>query len=301
MQEIVNPFVELIRSLLSPFALGQYAEMVAVIPFLLFLYVIYLIVMRSIRVSFRRIGVPSEATSGVRLMVRLLFFGVGLSTILTATTLVSGTAIIPGGAIFGTAIGLAFARALSNMVSGFYMLAARPFRVGDYVRIGAIEGIVHEFTLNYTRLILPDMNMQLVPNSKVVESEVTNFRVRVEDLMYERGIEQEKKQKGSKLKLALGGLKELAKGTEVYRYTFDVHVNKDYSFKGAHDYFNQVIDRHAKNFVEKPEIMYWANQPLAVVFRIAFIVEKPMDILGVGADIQAEIADFHEVLRKDKT
>ncbi|MFW9793025.1 MAG: mechanosensitive ion channel domain-containing protein [Candidatus Thorarchaeota archaeon] len=297
MQEIVNPFVEFIRNLLTPFSLGQYADVVAIIPFLLLLYLIYLILMRSITISFRRVGVPVEAISGVRLMIRLLFFGVGLSAILAATTIISGTAIITGGAIFGTAIGLAFARALSNMVSGFYMLAARPFRVGDYVRIGDIEGIVNEITLNYTRLTLPDMNRQLVPNSKVVESEVTNFRVRVDELMYERGVEQEKQERGSKLRYALGGLKNLAKGTEVYRYTFDVQVHKDYSSKKVLAYFNKVCDKHSENFVEKPEIMYWANQSLAIIYRIAFIVQKPMEILTVGADLQAEIADFHEALR----
>ncbi|MFX1607264.1 MAG: mechanosensitive ion channel domain-containing protein [Promethearchaeota archaeon] len=297
MQEIVNPFVEFIRNLLNPFNLGQYAEVVAVIPFLLLLYVIYLIVMRSIKISFRRVGVPDEAISGIRLMIRLLFFGVGLSTLLTATELISGTAVITGGAIFGTAIGLAFARALSNMVSGFYMLVARPFRVGDYVRIGDIEGIVNEISLNYTRLILPDMNKQLVPNSKVVESEVTNFRVRVDELMYERGVEQEKDDQGSRFRSALGGLKNLAKGSEVYRYTFDVQVQKDYSFKKVLEYFNDVCDKHAENFLEKPEIMYWNNQSLAVIYRIAFIVNKPMEILTVGADLQAEIAQFHEALR----
>jgi small-conductance mechanosensitive channel len=298
--QVVNPFVEILRQLLTPLGLGDYAGVIAVIPFLLVLYVIYLIAMRSIMLSFRRVGMSAEAISGVRLMVRLLFFAFVLTTILSATTIISGTALITGGAIFGTAIGLAFSRALSNMVSGFYVLSARPFRVGDYVRIGDIEGVVLELTLNYTRLILPDMTRQLVPNSKVVDSEVTNFRIRADEILKERETEKEDVKKRSKLKSALRGLKDLAKGTEVHRYTFDIQVNKDYSFKRVLQYFDEVIDRHAENFIERPEIMYWANQSLAIVYRIAFIVEKPMDILGVGADLQAEIADFHEVLRTAK-
>ena len=302
MQEAVNPIVEAIREFLSTFGLGQYAELVAVIPFLLLLYVAYLIVMRSITLSFRKVGMPSEAISGIRLMARLLFFAVGLSTILSATTVISGTALITGGAIFGTAIGLAFSRALSNIVSGFYMLAARPFRVGDYVKIGATEGIVSELTLNYTRLTLPDMNRQFVPNSKVVESEITNYRVRVDDLMYQRGItveeeEDEKHSRGNLIKSAYAELKGLAKGTEVYRYTFDVQVNKDYPLLKALEYFNQVSDKHTANFLERPEVMYWATTNLGNIYRIAFIVRKPMEILSVGANFQAEIAEFHEVLK----
>lgn len=301
LQEIQNPFVEFIRSFLATFGLGGYAEVVAVIPFLLLLYVIYLIIMRSITLSFRRVGMPAEAISGVRLLVRLLFFGIAFTTVLSATSVISGEALITGGAIFGTAIGLAFSRALSNMVSGFYVLGARPFRVGDYVRIGDIEGVVLELTLNYTRLLLPDMTKQLVPNNKVVESEVTNFRVRADELMFERGVNQEKEKRGSIFKSALIGLKDLAKGAEVYRYTFDLQVSKEYSFKKVLAYVEEVCERHAEDFLEKPEVGYWANTNLGIIYRIAFIVRQPMEILGVGAALQAEIADFHEALRKSKS
>jgi len=297
MQDIYNPIVEFLRQLLSPFGLGDYAAVVALIPFLIVLYLIYLVIMRSITVSFRRVGMPAEAISGVRLIARLLFFVIGLTTVLSATTIISGTAIITGGAIAGTAIGLAFSRALSNMVSGFYVLAARPFRIGDYVRIGSIEGIVSEITLNYTRLILPDMTKLVVPNSSVIDSDVTNFRVRVEELMNEQATVQETGEHGSRLKAALGGLRNIAKGTDVYRYTFDIQIHKDYSFKKVLAYVDQVSDRHAENFLEKPQIMFWASGNLGNVYRLAYIVNKPMDILSVGADFQAEVSDFHEALR----
>jgi len=292
-----NPIIEFIRQLLNPFGLGDYAPVIALIPFLLVLYLIYLVIMRSITVSFRRVGMPPEAISGVRLIARLLFFAVGLTTVLSATTIISGTAIITGGAIFGTAIGLAFSRALSNMVSGFYVLGARPFRVGDYVRIGGDEGIVNELTLNYTRLLLPDMTRLVVPNSKVVDSEVTNFRIRVDELMYERGTQEERIKQGSRIRSALGGLKSLAKGTDVYRYTFDLQVHKDYSFEKVLAYIDEIRNKHAENFLEIPEIMFWSNNNLGSVYRFAYIVKKPLDILSIGADFQAEVSYFQEAMK----
>ncbi|MFW9835477.1 MAG: mechanosensitive ion channel domain-containing protein [Candidatus Thorarchaeota archaeon] len=297
--EVVNPFVEFIRTFLDTFGLGNYAEVVALIPFLLFLYVIYLIVMRSIKLSFRRVGMPPEAISGVRLMVRLLFFAVGLSSILAATTVFSGTAVITGGAIFGTAIGLAFSKSLSNLVSGLYMLAARPFRVGDYVRIGDTEGIVNDITLNYTRLLLPDLTKKAVPNSKVIDSEVTNFRVRVDELMYERGLEQEKEelQRKSRFRHALVELKDLAKGTEVYRYTFEVPVHKDYSDAKIMKYFDKVGAKYSEKFLESPEVMFWSYSNFGNVYKIAYIVTDPKDILNVGANFQTELAGYHEAMK----
>ena len=297
--EIVNPFVEFIRSILAPFNLGQYADVVALIPWLLFLYVAYLIVMRSITLSFRRAGMPPEAISGVRLMVRLLFFGVALSSFLTATTIVSGTAIITGGAIFGTAIGLAFSKSLSNLVSGLYVLIARPFRVGDYIRIGDVEGIVNELTLNYTRLLLPDLTKKVVPNSKVIDSDVTNYRVRVDELMNERGIEQEREenQRGSRFRFAWDQLRNLAQGTEVYRYTFEIPVHKDYSYDKIMEYFEGVGAKYSEKFLEPPEIMFWGYSNFGNVYRVAFIVNDPKDIITVGADFQTEIAGFHQAMK----
>ena len=73
-----------------------------------------------------------------------------------------GTYILAGGALLGTAIGLAFSRALQNIVSGVYILIARPFRVGDYIRLGDSEGMVLEITLNYTRILRPDHTRQVL-------------------------------------------------------------------------------------------------------------------------------------------
>jgi len=293
LQDIFTIFTDYIREFLTPFNLGAYAEIVAILPFLLFLYVIYLIVMRTVTVTFRKVGMPAEATSGIKLMLRLLFFAVGITTILSATTIIPGTALVTGGALFGTALGLAFSKALSNMVSGFYVLGARPFRVGDYVKIGDVEGIVLEITLNYTRLLLPDFTKEYVPNSKTVDSQVVNYRVRIDDLMAERGREYHSDvETSSKFKMALGGLKNLTKGTEVYRYSFEVNVNKDFDIARVDAYFDEICGKWAEEFVERPEVLFWAETMFGLVYRVTYIVTDPMDILGKGSDFLHEISRF---------
>ncbi|MFW9958224.1 MAG: mechanosensitive ion channel family protein [Candidatus Odinarchaeota archaeon] len=277
-----------------PYNLGGWAEIIAIIPFLLFLYVIYLIVMRTVTVTFRKVRMPVEATSGIKLMLRLLFFAIGITSILATTTIIPGTALVTGGALFGTALGLAFSKALSNMVSGFYVLGARPFRVGDYVKIGDIEGIVLEITLNYTRLLLPDFTKEYVPNSKTVDSQVVNYRVRIDDLMSERGREYHSEDvgKSSKVKMALDGLRSLTKGTEVYRYSFEVNVHKDYDINLIDAYMDKVCEKWAEEFIEKPEVLFWAETMFGLVYRVTYIVPDPMDILGKGSDFLHEISRF---------
>jgi hypothetical protein len=293
LQDIFTIITTIIYDFLNPFGLGGFAQIIAILPFLIILYILYLIVMRTVTITFRKVGMPAEATSGIKLMLRLLFFAIGITTILTVNTFIPGTALITGGALLGTAIGLAFSKALSNMVSGFYVLGARPFRVGDYVKIGDIEGIVLEITLNYTRLLQPDFTKEYVPNSKVVDSQVTNYRVRIDDLMAERGREYHSDSpKSSKVKMAIDGLRSLTKGTEAYRYSFEVNVHKDYNIDLVDSYFDKICEKWTDEFIERPEVLFWAEAMFGLVYRVTYIVTDPMDILGKGSDFLHEISRF---------
>ncbi len=152
---------------------------------LIFLMLIYVIITSLARRSLVAAGMGPEAATGIGMVLRLVFFVMAIMIVVSAFEANLAT-ILSLTAIFGTALGLAFSQALGNIVSGLYVLAARPFRVGDYVRIGTVEGVVKEVTLNYTKVLLSDESIQLVPNSKVVGSEVTNFRVNVEELIESR-------------------------------------------------------------------------------------------------------------------
>jgi len=297
-QNIFADFVAFIRSFLEPFGLGAFAEAVAIIPFLVFLYVVYLIVMRTITLTFRRVGMPQEATSGIKLMLRILFLVFGVTTLLSATTVIPGETVVTGGALFGTAIGLAFSKALSNMVSGFYVLGARPFRVGDYVKIGDVEGIVIEITLNYTRLLQPDFTREYVPNSKVVDSQLTNYRRRIDDIMEEQGREyHEDRATGSKVKAALDGLRSLTTGTEVFRYSFEINVHKDFNIDLVDAYFDQTSEKWKDEFVEKPEVLFWTETMFGIIYKVTYSVTDPMDILGKGSDFAHEMARFQHAVK----
>src|SRR5512143_1977172 len=56
----------------------------------------------------------------------------------------------------GVAIGAAWGGLLSNFAAGFFMLMLRPFKVGDYVLAGEVEGTVREIGLFTTTIDTPD-------------------------------------------------------------------------------------------------------------------------------------------------
>jgi len=75
----------------------------------------------------------------------------------------------------GLAIGLALQGSLSNFAAGFLMVIFRPFKKGDYVEAGGTAGVVDEIQVFTTILNTPDNRRVIVPNSKIMGDNITNF------------------------------------------------------------------------------------------------------------------------------
>jgi len=285
-------FLAFVEGILTPLGLQDFAVYVALIPFLLLLYILYLISVRATKASFRKVGMPREAASGIIFIIRLVFFGVAVATLITVTNVVVRETALTAAALIGTAVGLAFSKALSNLVSGLYVFSARPFRVGNYVGIRNDEGLVTEITLNYTRLLLPDYTRQFVPNSKVIESQVTNFRVRVDDYLAERGIEYHAEYgTQGKLDAALDRIRYLTRGDEIFRHKFIVQVHKDYDIDEVTALFLKLCSKWKETFLEKPEFTYLDNSNFGVIYAFTYIVRDPKQILDQGSAFQTEVAE----------
>jgi hypothetical protein len=292
--DIFSEFVNIVSDFLAPFGLQSYAIFIAFIPFLVIIYIVYLIAIRAVKISFRKAGISREASSGVVFGVRLVFFAIGLIAILTLTNAIAGSGVVALGALLGTAIGLAFSQSMSNLLGGIYVLGARPFRVGDYVVIADAEGLVIEITLNYTRLLQKNHTRMNVPNSKVVTSNVKNFRVRVDDYIAEREIqieEDEKNHKSKRLDSAVGTLRTLTKGEEIYRRTFDVNVNINFDSMKARARFDELCEDFSSQFLEKPEYIFSYNQLYGITYSFAYIVKNPKRILFEGLEFEQAVAE----------
>lgn len=78
----------------------------------------------------------------------------------------------------GLAIGLALQGSLSNLAWGVLLVIFRPFRVGDFVTAGGIDGTVQSINLMHTLLLLPDGREAVVPNGKVGGDAIINYNRR---------------------------------------------------------------------------------------------------------------------------
>jgi small-conductance mechanosensitive channel len=77
----------------------------------------------------------------------------------------------------GLAVALALQDTLSNLFAGLHLLADRPIRIGDYVKIseGNVEGYVVDIGWRSTRVRMLANNIVILPNQKVAQSVITNF------------------------------------------------------------------------------------------------------------------------------
>jgi small-conductance mechanosensitive channel len=85
--------------------------------------------------------------------------------------------LVLGGALTSVFVGIAAQQALSNVFAGLVLLFARPFRVGDEIRLragalgGQIEGKVTDIGITYVRLFSGG-GMISVPNAQVLNAVV---------------------------------------------------------------------------------------------------------------------------------
>jgi small conductance mechanosensitive channel len=119
---------------------------------------------------FRRMDPAAAGTLGF--VIRLATVAAALIVALDIVG-VEARALALGGAATAVVLGLAAQQTLGNVFAGTVLLSARPFRVGDSVRLqggplaGQIEGTVSQLGLLYTTFATDDGPI-MVPNSVVL-------------------------------------------------------------------------------------------------------------------------------------
>jgi len=83
--------------------------------------------------------------------------------------------LLAGLGVIGAGVALATQGVLSNIVAGLSIIFAKPFRVGEYIAIAGVEGVVESITLFNTTLGHVDLSRVVVPNRKVVGEILHNY------------------------------------------------------------------------------------------------------------------------------
>lgn len=118
----------------------------------------------------------SDSTRGlVSGVLRVSVLVVGVLMILDSAG-ISITPLLASLGVGSVAVALALQDTLTNLFSGLYILADKPFRIGDYIEIeGGIQGYVTKIGWRSTHVRMLSNNIVVVPNSKMASTVLTNF------------------------------------------------------------------------------------------------------------------------------
>ncbi len=91
------------------------------------------------------------------------------------------TPLLGAAGIVGIAVGFASQTTISNVISGFFLIAEQSFRIGDVVSVNGNVGAVLSVDTLSVKIRMFDNRMLRVPNEKMIKSEfinITRFPIR---------------------------------------------------------------------------------------------------------------------------
>jgi small-conductance mechanosensitive channel len=170
--------------------------------------------------------------------------------------------LISFSAVSGAALGFASQKTIGNFIAGLYLLASRPFKVGDYVKIGTVEGIVQEVTLNYAKIRTVGNNTVAISNLQILERDITNY-------LYENTAEG-----------------------NIYCYTFEIGFDHLISSEKLLEIFDTTLDLYKQRFPKTPFCTLTRSTAVERVYTVYFYTIDPYEIFKTRSQIVNQIFKF---------
>ena len=128
---------------------------------------------RIVRRSMERAGADVGVMQFIDSILKAFLYFV-LVMLIASSFGVDTTSVVALVGSAGLAAGLALQGSLANFAGGVLLLMVRPFKVGDYIIQGDLEGTVSEIQMIYTYLLTPDNRKVVIPNGKLADNSLIN-------------------------------------------------------------------------------------------------------------------------------
>src|SRR6266403_1966567 len=121
-----------------------------------------------------RSGLDRALQHAIAQIVGYIVLIVGILIVLDNAGIHLGALTVFAGAV-GVGVGFGLQNIASNFISGLVILAERPITVGDRVEVAGIAGQVQHIRARSTVIVTNDNITMIVPNTKFIDSPVTNW------------------------------------------------------------------------------------------------------------------------------
>src|SRR6516165_736917 len=119
-------------------------------------------------------GLDRSLQYAIAQVVSNIVLVVGIFIVLENTGIHLAALAVFAGAV-GVGLGFGLQNIVSNFISGLVILAERPITIGDRVEVAGIAGQVEHIRARSTVIRTNDNIMMIVPNTKFIDSPVTNW------------------------------------------------------------------------------------------------------------------------------
>lgn len=121
----------------------------------------------------KRSSLDETVTKFIKQIVKIILY-VLLITIVLSILGVPTTSVVTVIGTAGVAIGLALQGSLSNVAGGFLLMLTKPFKIGDYILVGGVEGTVEQISILHTQLVTATNQAVYIPNGSAVGATIIN-------------------------------------------------------------------------------------------------------------------------------
>jgi small-conductance mechanosensitive channel len=127
-------------------------------------------------------NLPPSGKTRLRMARRLIvaaiiFVGVGFALFQLPQVSTVARAMLASAAFTAVVIGIAARSALSNPLAGIAIAITQPVRLGDYVTLDDMTGVVEEVSLSYTYIRMADNRRVVIPNETLASKIVHNYSI----------------------------------------------------------------------------------------------------------------------------
>jgi len=119
-------------------------------------------------------GIDRALQHAIAQIVGYIVLIVGIFIVLDNAGIHLGALTVFAGAV-GVGVGFGLQNIASNFISGLVILAERPITIGDRVEVAGVIGRVQQIRARSTVIMTSDNIATIVPNSKFIDSPVTNW------------------------------------------------------------------------------------------------------------------------------
>lgn len=205
-----------------------------------------------------RLKASSIDSQLIRLILRLITIILAIAILIVGADRVGLPAysVVAGLGVGGLAVALAGQQTLANLLGSLIVMVEKPFRIGDWIKVNGVEGMVERVGFRSTRLRTFYDSLVTIPSSELVNSTIDNMEMR----------------KDREVKTVLN-------------VTYDTPASKIEAFVEA---IRQILDAHPGTRKDNLQIAFHDFGPHSLDIWLKFLIRAPNRL--------AELAERQKIL-----